>query len=46
MDKYSPDLIGLGINAFDGDLVRKHIATAGGIGTYTRPSGGNTWTKQ
>jgi len=29
--------------AFDGDLCAKHLK--GGIGTYTRASGGSTWTK-
>jgi hypothetical protein len=33
-----------GSYVFPGDLRTKYIA--GGIGTYTRPSGGNTWTKQ
>jgi len=30
--------------AFPGDLRAKYLA--GGIGTYTRPKGSNTWTKQ
>jgi hypothetical protein len=29
---------------FPGDLEQKYLA--GGAGTYTRPSGGTTWTKQ
>ena len=29
-----------------GDLRDKYLATGGGIGTYTRQSGGTTWTKQ
>jgi len=29
---------------FPGDLRAKYLA--GGIGTYTRPSGSNTWTKK
>jgi hypothetical protein len=32
--------------AFPGDLRSKYLATGGGIGTYTRSSGTNTWTKQ
>jgi hypothetical protein len=32
--------------AFPGDLRTKYYATGGGIGTYTRPSGDTTWTKQ
>jgi hypothetical protein len=31
---------------FPGDLHAKYLATNGGIGTYTRPSGGQVWTKQ
>jgi hypothetical protein len=31
-------------NSFPGDLRTKYLA--GDIGTYTRPSGGSTWTKQ
>jgi len=31
---------------FPGDLVSKYRAADGGIGTYTRPSGSSTWTKQ
>jgi hypothetical protein len=31
-------------NTYIGDLRAKYLA--GGIGTYTRPSGGTTWTKQ
>jgi len=31
---------------FPGDLRDKYLAGGGGIGTYTRPSGGDTWTKQ
>jgi hypothetical protein len=31
---------------FPSDLRTKYLARGGGIGTYTRPSGGNTWTKQ
>jgi hypothetical protein len=34
------------INTYIGDLRDKYLATGGGIGTYTRPSGGTTWTKQ
>jgi len=34
----------LGSPPFPGDLRTKYLA--GGIGTYTRPKGGNTWTKQ
>jgi hypothetical protein len=33
-----------GDGPFPGDLHEKYLA--GGIGTYTRPSGGSTWTKQ
>jgi len=34
-------------STFPGDLRTKYLATGGGIGTYTRPSGtSNTWTKQ
>jgi hypothetical protein len=33
-------------NAFPGDLVAKYRAANGGAGTYTRPRGSNTWTKQ
>ncbi|MCL1930783.1 MAG: leucine-rich repeat domain-containing protein, partial [Treponema sp.] len=29
-----------------GDLLSKYLAQDGGIGTYTRESGGTTWTKQ
>jgi hypothetical protein len=29
-----------------GDLRDKYLASGGGIGTYTRESGGTTWTKQ
>jgi len=31
---------------FPGDLRSKYLAADGGIGTYTRSSGGSTWTKQ
>jgi hypothetical protein len=31
-------------NSFDGDLRTKYLA--GGIGTYTRANGTNTWTKK
>jgi len=31
---------------FPGDLRSKYLAADGGIGTYTRPSGSDTWTKQ
>jgi len=38
----------LSMGAFDGDLARKYSFEngEGGVGTYTRPSGSNTWTKQ
>ena len=32
-------------NTFPGDLRAKYLAEGGGIGTYTRTSGSNTWTK-
>jgi len=32
--------------SFPGDLRSKYLAADGGIGTYTRQSGGSTWTKQ
>jgi hypothetical protein len=32
--------------AFAGDLGQKYAANGGGPGTYTRPAGGTTWTKQ
>jgi hypothetical protein len=32
--------------AYIGDLRAKYLSTGGGIGTYTKPSGGTTWTKQ
>jgi len=32
-------------NAFLGDLRNKYLSVGGGIGTYTRASGGSTWTK-
>jgi len=37
-----------GSDSFPGDLRDKYLATTddGGIGTYTRSSGGTTWTKQ
>ena len=31
--------------AFPGDIRAKYLAAGGGAGTYTRPSGGTTWTK-
>jgi hypothetical protein len=31
--------------AFNGDLRDKYLAGAGGVGTYTRTAGGDTWTK-
>jgi hypothetical protein len=34
----------LGEGAFPGDLIEKYLA--GGAGTYTRTSGGTTWTKE
>jgi len=30
---------------FPGDIRAKYLAAGGGAGTYTRPSGGTTWTK-
>jgi len=32
--------------SFSGDLDKKYLAGNGGPGTYTRPAGGSTWTKQ
>jgi hypothetical protein len=38
---------GFSSTAFPGDLFNKYSATTGGgPGTYTRPAGGTTWTKQ
>jgi len=44
--KIEGKIVDFGYDAFSrlGDLRTKYLA--GGIGTYTRPSGGNTWTKQ
>jgi len=33
-------------NSFPGDLCDKYLALDGGAGTYERPEGGDTWTKQ
>jgi len=33
-------------SSFPGDLQEKYFAETGGIGTYTRSSGGTVWTKQ
>jgi hypothetical protein len=34
------------VYSFPGDLRDKYLAGGGGAGTYTRPSGSDTWTKQ
>jgi len=43
IDQYNFDGWG---KTFPGDLRDKYLAEGGGIGTYTRPSGIDTWTKQ
>ena len=35
-----------GYSSFPGDLASKYFAVGGGIGTYTRSRGSDTWTKQ